>query len=193
MPTTKLYVVVEITVDHPSNYDPAQVVGEAEMTIVSRSDESRITGHTVTDAYLRHPCTTGMGLPDSDNLLADEEEDESDEEEDESDEESDLTIRYRCPECGHKWEENGTAACDSECPNCGQEDISALMYKEDGVEFDPEQAEEWEQADRCVCGQPRDAHKIIKVGERDEPRGCKVSGCKFYRVDFSAYADTPDK
>jgi predicted Zn-ribbon and HTH transcriptional regulator len=41
-----------------------------------------------------------------------------------------LDIEYRCPECGHEWTEQWTCACDSECPNCGTEDIVALDWSE---------------------------------------------------------------
>lgn len=41
-----------------------------------------------------------------------------------------LDIKYRCPACGHEWQEQWTSACDSECPNCGTEDITALDWSE---------------------------------------------------------------
>lgn len=41
-----------------------------------------------------------------------------------------LDIEYGCPECGHEWQEQWTSACDSECPNCGTEDITALSWDE---------------------------------------------------------------
>jgi predicted Zn-ribbon and HTH transcriptional regulator len=41
-----------------------------------------------------------------------------------------LDIEYRCPECGHEWQEQWTSACDSECPKCGTEDITALDWNE---------------------------------------------------------------
>jgi hypothetical protein len=41
-----------------------------------------------------------------------------------------LDIEYRCPACGHDWQEQWTSACDSECPNCGTADITALDWNE---------------------------------------------------------------
>jgi predicted Zn-ribbon and HTH transcriptional regulator len=41
-----------------------------------------------------------------------------------------LDIEYRCPACGHEWEETYECACDSECPNCGSGDITALDWRE---------------------------------------------------------------
>lgn len=41
-----------------------------------------------------------------------------------------LDIEYRCPECGVEWTEQWTSACDSECPNCGTENITALDWNE---------------------------------------------------------------
>ena len=41
-----------------------------------------------------------------------------------------LDIEYRCPTCGHEWQEQWTSACDSECPLCGTTDITALSWDE---------------------------------------------------------------
>jgi hypothetical protein len=41
-----------------------------------------------------------------------------------------LDINYRCPVCGHEWQETYTSACDSECPKCGTENITALDWSE---------------------------------------------------------------
>jgi len=38
-------------------------------------------------------------------------------------------IEYRCPKCGHEWEEEYSCACDSECGECGQGDIQALEWE----------------------------------------------------------------
>jgi len=46
----------------------------------------------------------------------------------ELDAEDELNIDYRCPECGHRWQEQWSSACDSECPNCGTENITALTW-----------------------------------------------------------------
>lgn len=49
---------------------------------------------------------------------------------DADDEERLLDIEYRCPECDHEWQEQWTSACDSQCPNCGLKDITALSWDE---------------------------------------------------------------
>lgn len=41
-----------------------------------------------------------------------------------------LDIEYRCPQCGHEWNEQWSCACDSECPNCGLKNITALSWEE---------------------------------------------------------------
>lgn len=41
-----------------------------------------------------------------------------------------LDIEYRCPECDHEWQEKWSCACDSECPNCGLKNITALSWSE---------------------------------------------------------------
>jgi predicted Zn-ribbon and HTH transcriptional regulator len=41
-----------------------------------------------------------------------------------------LDIEYRCPECGHEWNEQWSCACDSECPICGTKNITALSWEE---------------------------------------------------------------
>jgi hypothetical protein len=46
------------------------------------------------------------------------------------DSEPSLDIHYRCPRCGHEWDEVWPNACDSECPECGLGNITALQYKE---------------------------------------------------------------
>jgi hypothetical protein len=51
-----------------------------------------------------------------------------------------LEITYRCPDCGHTWNEVYESACDSECPECGAGEITALSW----VELTPEQAAEAE-------------------------------------------------
>lgn len=37
-------------------------------------------------------------------------------------------IRYRCTNCGHKWEDIWSCACDDECPECGTT-MEALDYE----------------------------------------------------------------
>lgn len=49
---------------------------------------------------------------------------------DAEDEERLLDIEYRCPECDHEWQEQWTSACDSQCPNCGLKEITALSWDE---------------------------------------------------------------
>lgn len=47
-----------------------------------------------------------------------------------ADEECLMDIEYRCPECGHEWQEQWSSACDSECPVCGIKNITALHWEE---------------------------------------------------------------
>ena len=51
-----------------------------------------------------------------------------------------LKVKYRCPDCGHEWQDEHTSACDATCPQCGVTNITALSYEEsDGylrVEYD---------------------------------------------------------
>lgn len=47
---------------------------------------------------------------------------------DAEDEEQWLDIEYRCPTCGHEWQEQWSCACDSECPACGLRNITALSW-----------------------------------------------------------------
>lgn len=61
-----------------------------------------------------------------------------------------LDIRYRCPDCGHKWVESGDSACDSECPKCGTENITAYDYVDEGDTFDADP--EWDgRCERCAA------------------------------------------
>jgi DNA-directed RNA polymerase subunit RPC12/RpoP len=41
-----------------------------------------------------------------------------------------MDIEYRCPECGHEWQEQWSSACDSECPHCGLKEVTALSWDE---------------------------------------------------------------
>lgn len=45
-----------------------------------------------------------------------------------SDEERPLRIFYRCPECGHRWDDHWTSAVDSDCPSCDVKDVEALFW-----------------------------------------------------------------
>ena len=45
-------------------------------------------------------------------------------------EEIELEVTYRCPKCDTVWHEEKDTACDSECPNCETENITALSWKE---------------------------------------------------------------
>jgi DNA-directed RNA polymerase subunit RPC12/RpoP len=47
-----------------------------------------------------------------------------------NDDEPLLDIDYRCPDCGHEWHEQWSSACDSDCPNCGARDITAMSWNE---------------------------------------------------------------
>lgn len=46
-----------------------------------------------------------------------------------ADEGETLTVYYTCPKCDHSWEEEWDCACDSECPECGTENISPFEYE----------------------------------------------------------------
>lgn len=48
----------------------------------------------------------------------------------EAEEERLLDIEYRCPECDHDWQEQWSCACDSQCPNCGLKNITALSWSD---------------------------------------------------------------
>lgn len=41
-----------------------------------------------------------------------------------------FEIDYRCPSCGHEWREEWSCACDSECPECAQNDVEARDWRE---------------------------------------------------------------
>jgi hypothetical protein len=49
---------------------------------------------------------------------------------DKAEDERTLNINYCCPKCSHKWQDQWSCACDSECPNCGLKDITALSWDE---------------------------------------------------------------
>ena len=36
----------------------------------------------------------------------------------------------RCPDCDHEWQEQWSCACDSQCPNCGLKNITALSWSD---------------------------------------------------------------
>ncbi len=48
----------------------------------------------------------------------------------EAEEERLLDIEYRCPDCDHEWQEQWSSACDSQCPNCGLKNITALSWSD---------------------------------------------------------------
>ena len=59
-----------------------------------------------------------------------------------------LDIKYVCPDCGYKWREHWTSACNSECSQCGTRNISPLSYQNilTGVNAslaEEEESEEW--------------------------------------------------
>lgn len=37
---------------------------------------------------------------------------------------------YKCPQCGHLWEDQWDSQCDDECPECGCRDISPYKSEE---------------------------------------------------------------
>jgi hypothetical protein len=121
--------------------------------------------------------------------------DEEADDEDDEDEE-DLDIRYRCPVCGHTWEEQYPSACCSECDQCGTTDIEALMWKGLDDEYSQAQEEEWANCDKCVCGHDPDDHERTENDPKKTASGewvvigkCKKKRCKCekYTVDMSRY------
>lgn len=58
-------------------------------------------------------------------------------------EDENLNLRYRCPECGHCWEEQWPSACDSECPKCDTKNITSLQYKSPNEGWTDEENAEW--------------------------------------------------
>lgn len=41
-----------------------------------------------------------------------------------------LLIEYRCPCCGHEWDDTWTSAVDSDCPECDARDITPTNWRE---------------------------------------------------------------
>ena len=39
---------------------------------------------------------------------------------------------YRCPRCGHEWEDCWDCQCDDDCPNCGCRHISPYESEDIG-------------------------------------------------------------
>ena len=70
------------------------------------------------------------------------------EEDDEAEEDDgvDYNLRYRCPNCGHKWEDVHSCAVDSDCPNCLTRNISPLQVKSIFQPWDDEENKVWEKA-----------------------------------------------
>jgi hypothetical protein len=112
-----------------------------------------------------------------------------DEDEDEDEDEDDLEIRYRCPKCGHTWEEEYQSACSSECDKCGTTDIEALMWKSQDDSWTERQEKIWTECDKCECGQCRDHHVMPQEIIKDHPSGgiggCAKSNCQQYKVDMT--------
>jgi len=53
-------------------------------------------------------------------------------------------IRYKCPDCGEKWEDLYSCACDAQCPKCGIKNISPMMWKPAGLAWTEKQTARWE-------------------------------------------------
>jgi hypothetical protein len=92
-------------------------------------------------------CDEGNGWMDFSQYDSQEEADEDDEDDGDEDEERLLDVRYRCPDCGHEWEERYSSACDSECDDCGAKSITALMWKDADEDWSTKQESEWAQAE----------------------------------------------
>ncbi len=45
-----------------------------------------------------------------------------------------FTNHYRCPGCGHEWQDEWSAMSDDDCPECGLRAIEP--YKSDDIEED---------------------------------------------------------
>lgn len=41
-----------------------------------------------------------------------------------------MEIKYKCPECGHEWEDTWDSAVDADCPQCELRDITPVSYTE---------------------------------------------------------------
>ena len=37
---------------------------------------------------------------------------------------------YKCPTCGHEWEDSWDCQCDDDCPECGERHISPYESEE---------------------------------------------------------------
>lgn len=33
---------------------------------------------------------------------------------------------YRCPGCGHEWNDHADSGCDDECPECGERAVTPV-------------------------------------------------------------------
>lgn len=64
------------------------------------------------------------------NYFADLDDEEEAESHFEPNDERLLDIEYRCPDRGYEWQEQWSCACDSECPDCGTKNITALSWAE---------------------------------------------------------------
>lgn len=100
-------------------------------------------------------------------------------------EEVDLDIRYRCPECGHRWVDQYSSACDSDCPNCGTRDIEAFQYKEVDREWTTEEESQYLLCDRCECQCLRADHRSSKTPDgKVVMLGCTSCSCPSYAVQM---------
>ena len=50
---------------------------------------------------------------------------------DDEDQETTWTNHYRCPRCGHVWQDTWTAQCDDDCGECGTRHITPF-FSDDG-------------------------------------------------------------
>jgi hypothetical protein len=92
------------------------------------ADGALFRGELLTDCSEDEARATARQLADCFSEL--DAEDEAAFDADEAERERLLNIQYRCPNCGHEWQEQWSCACDSECPHCGLKDITALSWEE---------------------------------------------------------------
>lgn len=176
------YVLVRIKLKHPSTVDADEVLQEVDYSFTSKTENASLLDTEIIEVYDRHPESDG---PIDSNF-----DDDGDDDDDDDDEEAELDIRYRCPNCGHCWEDQHTSACDADCPECGTSDITALMWVELGEDWTEEQEKEWKEADQCECGHGKVYHSW-ENGEdgKREMTHCRKQGCdcKKYEVDMSRH------
>jgi hypothetical protein len=51
--------------------------------------------------------------------------------------------RYVCPDCGYVWEDDWSACCDDECPECESRHISPVSSEDLTVVVEPTKNGDW--------------------------------------------------